>query len=503
MFRLIDLAKAIQLQASRVLFHIGSPSSKRTSGPQIPSVATLSESQNKFLVAILGEIPRTELQLELEKACAWYIGYLEFKIRESWTKLFRDMLKGVNPITDDPCNQDLSAAFEVLKIIVEEIARERIALTDLVDTLYNEKLLEDTDDERSNAKQLVFIVFGWITGFDPEAKALQIINPLEGDSTNNKKPAKRRASRRRIKTFAIYEQPLESNDHLDQPLYTLLGSFGKIIPQRNRQSSITGHSTPLLALPARPDEHWIELSLLCFHTLEKVAFIKVEWVDSLSLHLEFDRSTKVLKLFRLPSLCLIMSSCDKLSPLSRIFWDADDGNNFLRAEVEDASEFYKEVLLSYRLIFGQESNSHRDFSITSQSYTPLSKDLEYHDSLLPILCGQDWESATARPIYEMIDAEDPSTQYSPAADFPYLGKRLLEIQRYVRGHKPNDFWALWYDKRDHAAWWAFWAVILIGGITVVITTLLGVLQLAVGILQAQYAREQLGQQTQQVMPPGG
>lgn len=137
--------------------------SKRASGPQIPSVASLSESQNDFLVAMLGEMPRTEVPPELEKACAWYIGYLEFKIRESWKRLFRDMLKGVNPITDFPCDQDLSAAFEVLKIVVEQIARERIALTDLVDILYNEKLLKDTDDERSNAKQLVFIVFGWIS----------------------------------------------------------------------------------------------------------------------------------------------------------------------------------------------------------------------------------------------------------------------------------------------------------------------------------------------------
>jgi hypothetical protein len=48
-----------------------------------------------------------------------------------------------------------------------------------------------------------------------------------------------------------------------------------------------------------------------------VANIEVEWVDSLSLHLEFDKSTKILKLFRLPSLCLLMCCCENESPLTQ------------------------------------------------------------------------------------------------------------------------------------------------------------------------------------------
>ncbi|CZT41970.1 uncharacterized protein RSE6_01796 [Rhynchosporium secalis] len=110
------------------------------------------------------------------------IGYLEFKIREHWVGLFRDLLKKANPLSDIPYNQDLSAAFEVLKVVVDGLSREGVALNaDLVDTLDNEKLLKYTNDERTHAKQLVFVVFGWITtlyptGFDPKANTLRIIN---------------------------------------------------------------------------------------------------------------------------------------------------------------------------------------------------------------------------------------------------------------------------------------------------------------------------------------
>lgn len=120
----------------------------------------------------------------------------------------------------------------------------------------------------------------------------------------------------------------------------------------------------------------------------------------------------------------------------------------------DPRDFYREILLSYRLIFGQDKNSHNDFNAWIEKGKPLPE--EYHDSLLPILCGQSWDSADALPIYEFIDADDPSTHYSPTEDFPFLGKRLLEVQKHVLNQKPTDFQAIWYDKRDPDKWWTFW-----------------------------------------------
>src|SRR4051812_26425440 len=130
--------------------------------------------------------------------------------------------------------------------------------------------------------------------------------------------------------------------------------------------------------------------------------------------------------------------------LDRMFWEADDNNSLKRSPevMEDASQFYIEVLLSYRLLFGQDSKSQRDFSKPGSSLTPLPE--EHFDSILPILCSQDGDSPSARPIYEMIDAEEAKTQYCPVVDFPFLGKRLLDVQRFMRGYKPNGFRAIWY-----------------------------------------------------------
>ena len=55
-------------------------------------------------------------------------------------------------------------AFAVLKTIVAESSgREGLALTDLVDALYNGNGLKETDEERSLANQLAFAAFGWIS----------------------------------------------------------------------------------------------------------------------------------------------------------------------------------------------------------------------------------------------------------------------------------------------------------------------------------------------------
>lgn len=78
--------------------------------------------------------------------------------------MFREVLIAANPLTDEPCSEELSVAFAVLKTIVGESSqRESLALTNLVDALYNENDLRYTDEERSLANQLAFAAFGWIS----------------------------------------------------------------------------------------------------------------------------------------------------------------------------------------------------------------------------------------------------------------------------------------------------------------------------------------------------
>jgi hypothetical protein len=107
----------------------------------------------------------------------------------------------------------------------------------------------------------------------------------------------RRELKHKSKTFTDYSQTLENKD---LPLGVLLRTFGTIIPECIRDGLDHSH------LGRHDVGTSIDISLVCFHTLDKVSSIKIEWVECLSLHLEFDSRTKTLKLFRFPSLCLLM-----------------------------------------------------------------------------------------------------------------------------------------------------------------------------------------------------
>ena len=78
------------------------------------------------------------------------------------------------------------------------------------------------------------------------------------------------------------------------------------------------------------------------------------------------------------------------------------------------------------------------------------------DYLLLTLCGQSWHAEGPQAIYDAIGAEDPSPRYSSTTDFPFLGKRLMELQTYVKDYNPKTLTELWHNKRDVTWWWTFW-----------------------------------------------
>ena len=124
---------------------------------------------------------------------------------------------------------------------------------------------------------------------------------------------------------------------------------------------------------------------------------------------------------------------------------------------DEATEFYREVLLSYRLIFGQDRTSFYDFNKMSQK-SGLNKH-ETHDPMLAVLCGQSCEAHEAARIYDEIHAGETSTRYNSSTEFPFLGQRFLELQTYVQDYRPNGlstFSSIWNDKRDVSQWRTFW-----------------------------------------------
>jgi hypothetical protein len=103
----------------------------------------------------------------------------------------------------------------------------------------------------------------------------------------------------RTSTFISYKQ---SREDASQPLCNFLRRFGNIIPEPQAESLHTSSDL-------------IRASYVNFHTLDKVAGIKIEWVNCLSLHMEFDLVRRTLKLFKFPSLCRLM--CGETTVLSK------------------------------------------------------------------------------------------------------------------------------------------------------------------------------------------
>jgi hypothetical protein len=155
-----------------------------------------------------------------------------------------------------------------------------------------------------------------------------------------------------------------------------------------------------------------------------------------------------VRFFRSPSFQLINNYL-------RIFQESvATQSDSTRAEIDDAYEFFKEVLLSYRLIFSQTKSSRKTFKKQWKKWDLTSRG--NIDPILERLCGHSCDSEEARDLYYAIDADDPSSHYNPISDFPFLGKRLTDIQDYVSGHNPHSFKALWYDRRNVTWWWTFW-----------------------------------------------
>jgi hypothetical protein len=82
------------------------------------------------------------------------------------------------------------------------------------------------------------------------------------------------------------------------------------------------------------------------------------------------------------------------------------------------------------------------------------------DPMLLILCGMSATSEEALKIYDEIDANEPANEpancYYPSTEFPFFGKRLLELQQFIKQLQPKNVKALLNDRRDVAAWYTLW-----------------------------------------------
>jgi hypothetical protein len=158
--------------------------------------------------------------------------------------------------------------------------------------------------------------------------------------------------------------------------------------------------------------------------------------------------------------------------------DADTAREF-----EGNIQVSQEVLMSYRLLFGQTGASR------NLAKTLLRKELgENHDydELLDLLCCTPHRPlvkkvpSTFWPVscrdYDNILSEADS--YSAQDDFPMFSQRLAALQEFSLRQQPSKLRDLWRDRRNPLQWYTFWAVLIVGGASIII----GLLQLVVAIV---------------------
>ncbi|KAM7213093.1 hypothetical protein V8F06_011516 [Rhypophila decipiens] len=259
---------------------------------------------------------------------------------------------------------------------------------------------------------------------------------------------------------------------------------------------------------------------LNYASLSTIGRVRIRWVDTLTAHLEFDRATRELSLFRFPSFCVAkILSQHKVHVLESItetllpspYFPVHHASS-ASTTTNHSSSIYREILLSYRILFGQSAKSRK--LILPEIVNP-KKDYPYdittHDRFLETLCTtpigrpRRWpwhwrlwgrsNTTTTRSLPSKLfpdsvvhatdDGDDElieSDTYSAADDFPVFGPRLLAIQRYNMRRQPSRMMDLWRDRRNPLQWYTFWAVLLVGSAGL----LLALLQLVVGVVQTAY-----------------
>jgi hypothetical protein len=124
-------------------------------------------------------------------------------------------------------------------------------------------------------------------------------------------------------------------------------------------------------------------------------------------------------------------------------------------------EYFREVLLSYRLIFGQGKASWKAFKkklpILEEQWDCSDKQSDDGDPMLRTLCCSSYNSPNANRVYADIDACNyVSSYYNPISEFPFLGRRILNLQTFVSSQKPRTLRALWHDRHNVTFWWTSW-----------------------------------------------
>ncbi|KAL8661629.1 MAG: hypothetical protein Q9202_005395 [Teloschistes flavicans] len=254
------------------------------------------------------------------------------------------------------------------------------------------------------------------------------------------------------------------------PLGELIGSFGQFTPlPRGKESN----STPR-EWPKAPKSQVLSTSVVNIDVLIKVSKIHVVWSDLLSAHLLFDRTLRTLTLFRFPSFCALnLPQGKEMTLFDRIM---DDWSDVEYSNAKANHSLFRETLLSYRLLVGQNPRSRAWFKKETKNIKMLHTSI---DPLLIQLCGE------KRSLSSLVsdDRIQEQAYYDSNTDFGFYKDRLEELEEYISARKVRNIKELWYDRRDPGQWVLVWVFLIVGGAAV----FLSIVQVALAAAQLAYS----------------
>ncbi|CAK7200405.1 hypothetical protein SEUCBS139899_003100 [Sporothrix eucalyptigena] len=280
-----------------------------------------------------------------------------------------------------------------------------------------------------------------------------------------------------------------SADMSDRPLWVLLKCFGNLLPAHPSDLAVNGADVAAIET-SKAAASWAALypDQLNAYLLSTLMRVKFRWVDTLALHLDYDKSTRTLSLFSFPSICvahlqaraiLNMDNHDGASDAKPPAGGAIFAFSSLelhavdpRADEDDIAHFLQEVLVSFRLLFGQSVKSRKVFrEVYRQTEAP------YHqpDTLLARLCSEKCSEVPMLPPDRSI--------YYAARDFPVLYRRIELLADELKGAKPTSLRDLINDRRDTLQFWTFWLISVFGGISI----FMGIIQIILQVIQIAQA----------------
>ncbi|KAL1896519.1 hypothetical protein Sste5346_004553 [Sporothrix stenoceras] len=313
-------------------------------------------------------------------------------------------------------------------------------------------VLEEEDDNAISAKRLlIFAIIGWqsmvylpeLNSHPPDTLAIQ--HDTEGPDSG-----------------LVYDRYVitapSAADMCDRPLWVLLKWFGNLLPAHPSDLAVAGAADVAAIESVKMAASWRALypDQLNAHLLHTLLRVRFRWVDSLALHLDYDKSTRTLSLFAFPSILEVQA--------------ADP-----RADEDDIAHFLQEVLVSYRLLFGQSAKARRQFR---DVYSPVEAPFHQPDTLLPRLCDRA-EGQSACP--GLAELPPDRAIYYAARDFPVLYRRVELLADELKGAKPASIRDLLNDRRDTLQFWTFWLIGVFGGASIflaLVQTALAAVQIA-------------------------